>query len=91
MLHRMPDIVGKQVIDKVVFLEGNLTENGNLLPDHLAHIHLVSVLCGFIIRKIALEVKDVADFLAGRDKDRVAALQEVCWALLTSLEFRFCR
>jgi hypothetical protein len=37
------------------------------------------------------EVKDVIDFLVGREKDRVAALQEMAWALLTSLEFRLCR
>lgn len=35
------------------------------------------------------ERKDVAEYLAGREKDRAAALQELEWALLASAEFRF--
>jgi hypothetical protein len=37
----------------------------------------------------AEERKDVADFLATRSKDRLAALQDLAWALLASAEFRF--
>ncbi len=40
-------------------------------------------------RPSADEVKLVADYLKGRDKDRPAALQELAWALLASAEFRF--
>ncbi len=32
---------------------------------------------------------DVAEYLKGRDKDRTAAIQEMSWALATSIEFRF--
>ncbi len=35
------------------------------------------------------ERKEVAEFLAARPKDRVAALQDLAWALLASAEFRF--
>ena len=35
------------------------------------------------------ERDDVAGYLKGREKDRAAAIQEVCWALATSIEFRF--
>ena len=35
------------------------------------------------------EGKEVADYLARRGANRVAALQEIAWALLTSAEFRF--
>ena len=34
------------------------------------------------------EVKDIADYLAGT-KDRRTAVQEIVWAMLTSVEFRF--
>lgn len=37
------------------------------------------------------EINDVAEYLKGREKDRVAALQEMAWALMTTVEFRFCR
>jgi Protein of unknown function (DUF1549)/Protein of unknown function (DUF1553) len=40
-------------------------------------------------RPSADEVKLVAEYLKGRDKDRPAALQELAWALLASAEFRF--
>ena len=35
------------------------------------------------------ERKEVADYLARRGADRVVALQDLAWALLTSAEFRF--
>jgi hypothetical protein len=35
------------------------------------------------------ESKEVADYLARRHADRLAALQDLAWALLTSAEFRF--
>jgi hypothetical protein len=35
------------------------------------------------------ERREVAGYLKGRDKDRLAALQELTWALLASAEFRF--
>ena len=35
------------------------------------------------------ERKEVADYLARRPGDRLAALQDLAWALLTSAEFRF--
>lgn len=37
------------------------------------------------------EIADVKDYLAGHEKDRTTAIGEMCWALLTSAEFRFCR
>jgi hypothetical protein len=37
----------------------------------------------------AEERKEVADYLARRHADRLAALQDLAWALLTSAEFRF--
>lgn len=40
-------------------------------------------------RPTQTEIKDVADYLKTRDKDRPAALQELAWGLLTSAEFRF--
>ena len=35
------------------------------------------------------EIADVTGFLAGRDKDKPVAAQELVWALVTSAEFRF--
>jgi hypothetical protein len=40
-------------------------------------------------RPTADEEAEVAAHLAGRDADRAAALTELAWALLTSVEFRF--
>ncbi|HZV06022.1 MAG TPA: DUF1549 domain-containing protein [Gemmataceae bacterium] len=37
----------------------------------------------------AEERKEAANFLASRSKDRLAALQDMAWALLASAEFRF--
>jgi hypothetical protein len=37
----------------------------------------------------ATEKADVAAYLKGREADRVAALQEMTWGLLSSTEFRF--
>jgi hypothetical protein len=37
----------------------------------------------------AEEVREVAEYLRGREKDRPAALGELAWALLASAEFRF--
>jgi hypothetical protein len=36
-----------------------------------------------------VERKEVADYLARRNTERLAALQDLAWALLTSAEFRF--
>lgn len=35
------------------------------------------------------ELSDVAGYLKGGDKDRAAAVQEIVWAMLASVEFRF--
>ena len=35
------------------------------------------------------ERADVANYLSERGKERVPALQELAWAMLTSTEFRF--
>ena len=35
------------------------------------------------------ERQAVAEYLKGREKDRAAAIQEMAWALLCSVEFRF--
>ena len=35
------------------------------------------------------ERQEVADYLARRNAERVPALQDLAWALLTSAEFRF--
>jgi hypothetical protein len=37
----------------------------------------------------AEEHKEVTDYLVRRSANRLAALQEAAWALLTSAEFRF--
>ena len=38
---------------------------------------------------VAEETADVARVLAAREKDKKAAVQELVWGLLTSVEFRF--
>lgn len=67
---------------------GNLTDRLLKAKDTaaLAEELFVSVLTR---RPSADEVRDVGDYLKGRDKDRAAALQELAWALLASAEFRF--
>lgn len=40
-------------------------------------------------RPVDDEKKEIADYLKGRTRDRVAALQELAWALVASAEFRF--
>lgn len=40
-------------------------------------------------RPSAEESKEVSDYLTRRSADRVAALQDLAWALITSAEFRF--
>jgi hypothetical protein len=67
---------------------GNLTDRLSRLtnPDALAEELYLSV---FTRLPSAEERKEVVDFLAHRQPDRAAALQDMTWALLASAEFRF--
>jgi len=67
---------------------GNLTDRLSKLKDAgpLAEELYLSVLTRYPTSE---EQKEVADFLIRHTADRVAALQELTWALLASAEFRF--
>ena len=67
---------------------GNLTERLNKLTDPraLAEELYLSVLSR---RPGEAEIAETTKYLAARGNDRSAAVQELAWALLASLEFRF--
>jgi len=67
---------------------GNLEERLSKMTDvaALADEMYLSVLSRY---PDATEKADVAAYLKGREADRVAALQEMTWGLLSSTEFRF--
>jgi hypothetical protein len=67
---------------------GNLTDRLGKINDNatVAEELYLSILARM---PTAEETKEVGDFLASRSADRPAALQDLAWALLTSVEFRF--
>lgn len=67
---------------------GNLTDRLNKLedPQAMAEELYLSV---FTRRPTPAEVDQLKQYMAKRSKDRVPAIQEIVWALLTSTEFRF--
>jgi hypothetical protein len=67
---------------------GNLTERLTSIsdPQEFADELYLSVLCR---PPTPAEVEEASAYLAPRSADRAAAIQEVVWALLTSVEFRF--
>lgn len=79
---------GQLLRDWLAPKNGNLTDRLGKLqdPGAVADELFVSMLTRL---PSAEEKKDVADFLASRQNDRPAALQDLAWALLTSAEFRF--
>ena len=88
-------------MDQALFLANGTTLRGWLAPragnlaDRLAKLKTVDTLTDELYLSVLTrpstveETKEVADYLAGRQQDRAAALQELAWALLTSAEFRF--
>lgn len=66
----------------------NLTARLNKLedPGAIAEEMYISVLTR---RPSEQEAKDVTEYLASRKDDRVGAVKEMAWALVTSAEFRF--
>ena len=79
---------GSPVQDWVRPQPGNLLDRLSKLtePAAVADELYLSV---YTRRPAADEAAAVAEFLTGRDQDRMAALQELVWALLASVEFRF--
>ncbi len=67
---------------------GNLTERLLALTDTQAFAEEL-YLTVFTRAPAAEEVEMVRSYLAGREQDRAAAVQEIVWALVTSAEFRF--
>jgi hypothetical protein len=67
---------------------GNLTErlNKQSEPRAFAEELYLSVLSR---RPTEAEIKEATNYLAPRGNDRAAAVQELAWSLITSLEFRF--
>ncbi len=72
-----------------------LTPNGNNLTARLRKLDQSPAIAEELYLSVLTrhptdeEVADVAAYLQGRPKDRVKALGEIAWALLTSAEFRF--
>jgi DNA repair exonuclease SbcCD ATPase subunit len=67
---------------------GNLTERLVALTDDQAFAEEL-YLAVFTRAPSAEEIEMVRTYLAGRQQDRAAAVQEIVWALVTSSEFRF--
>jgi hypothetical protein len=67
---------------------GNLTERLVALTDDQAFAEEL-YLALFTRAPAAEEIDMVRTYLAGRQQDRAAAVQEIVWALVTSSEFRF--
>ncbi len=79
---------GATLRDWLAVRPGNLIDrlNAEKNSDRLADELYLSVLTR---APTAEERKEVIDYLARRGENRVAALQDFAWALLTSAEFRF--
>ncbi len=67
---------------------GNLTERLVAQTD-IASFAAELYLAVYTRQPTSEEVESLAAYLAGRDQDRAAAVQEIVWALITSSEFRF--
>ncbi|HJS06988.1 MAG TPA: DUF1549 domain-containing protein [Pirellulales bacterium] len=67
---------------------GNLTERLGKLDDPRA-LSLELYLSVLTRQPTENEIADTTAYLAGRTGDRAAAVQELVWALVSSLEFRF--
>jgi hypothetical protein len=67
---------------------GNLTERLGNLDDPRA-LSLELYLSVLTRQPTENEIADTTAYLAGRTGDRAAAVQELVWALVSSLEFRF--
>ncbi len=67
---------------------GNLSERLNKLtePNALAEELYLSILTR---RPSEAETAEATSYLAARANERPAAVQELAWGLITSLEFRF--
>jgi len=67
---------------------GNLTDRLNKLddPTKIAEELYISVLTR---RPTSEEVNDVSSYLTERPKEKLAAVKEMAWGLMTSAEFRF--
>ena len=88
-------------LDQALFLangpavRGWLTPRAGNLIDRLAKLTNTDALAEDLYLSVftrlpsAEERKETAAFLASRPKDRLAALQDMAWALLASAEFRF--
>jgi hypothetical protein len=88
-------------LDQALFLSNGSTVRGWLSPrtgnliDRLTRLTNTDALAEELYLSVftrlpsAEERKDAAEFLTARSKDRLAALQDMAWALLASAEFRF--
>jgi hypothetical protein len=76
-------------------VRGWLTPRSGNLIDRLAKLTSTDALAEELYLSVFTrlpsveERKETADFLASRSKNRLAALQDMAWALLASAEFRF--
>jgi hypothetical protein len=82
-------------IDNGTLVRGWLTPRAGSLMDRLQKLPDARALADELYlsiltrRPVEEERKEVAVYLQDRSKDRLAALQELAWALLASAEFRF--
>lgn len=88
-------------LDQALFLANGSTVRGWLTPragnliDRLTRLTNTDALAEELYLSVltrlpsAEERTEMADFLGSRSKDRLAALQDMAWALLASAEFRF--
>jgi hypothetical protein len=91
----------RATLEQALFVENGALIRGWLAPragnlaDRLSRLKDASALTEELYLSVLTrlpcdeERKQVAAYLQERDKDRVAAIQELAWALLASAEFRF--
>lgn len=76
-------------------LRGWLTTRGGALVDRMQLMKDVNAMTDELYLSVLTrkpsddERKEITGYLSAAGKDRIAAIQEVVWALLTSVEFRF--
>jgi hypothetical protein len=92
---------GDPTVHQALFLNNGavaqnwLAPSSESLTDRLAHLSGPAIVAEELYlsvlsrRPTAEERNEVCHYLAERDHDRVVALQDLAWALLTSTEFRF--